>query len=51
MITTKELQYVDDWAKKIPMPGIEYSTKVMQELEMCYKLYNDIYKDKEYYFI
>lgn len=48
MITTKELQYVGDWAKKIPMPGIEYSTNVMREIEYCYNLFNDIYKNKEY---
>ena len=48
MITTKELQYVDLWASKIPMPGEEYSKQVIKELEECCKTYNEKYKNKEY---
>ena len=33
MITTKELQYVEAWATKIPMPGIEYSISVLKEMK------------------
>lgn len=51
MITTKELQYVELWANKIPMPGVEYSLEIMKEIEACYKLYNNYYKDKEYNFL
>lgn len=51
MITTKELQYVELWANKIPMPGIEYSMQIMNELEDCYNIYNSTYKDKAYNFI
>ena len=51
MITTKELQYVDHWANRIPMPGKEYSIQIMNEIEECYNLYNSTYKDKEYDFI
>ena len=51
MITSKELQYVEHWASKIPMPGVDYSTKVLNELKECYDIYNEIYKDKEYNFI
>lgn len=51
MITTKELQYVDSWASKTPMPGIEYSTKVMEEIKECYELFDKLYKNKEYNFI
>ena len=51
MITTKELQYVDSWASKIPMPGIEYSLKVMQEIKECYELFERLYRNKEYSFI
>lgn len=51
MITAKELQYVDLWASKIPMPGIEYSSNVMKEIEECYHIYKKIYLDKEYDFI
>ena len=39
IITAKELQYVDLWASKIPMPGIEYSSNVMKEIEECYHIY------------
>ena len=48
MITSKELRYVNLWANKVPMPGIDYSIKVLKEIEMCYKLYNDKCRDKEY---
>lgn len=47
MITLKELQYVDAWASKTPMPGIEYSREVMKEIENCYNIYNSLYKDKD----
>ena len=48
MISTKELRYVDQWANRIPMPGIEYSLNVLKEIKKCYDLYNEKYKDKEY---
>lgn len=48
MITSKELQYVDSWANKTPMPGIEYSKKILEEMKKCYETYNEKYKDKEY---
>lgn len=48
MITLKELQYVDAWATKIPMPGYEYGKSVMEQMEECYKAYNRLYKQKEY---
>ena len=51
MITAKELQYVDFWASKIPMPGLEYSSKVMDEIEECYNIFNQLYRNKEYDFI
>lgn len=51
MITSKELRYVNLWANKVPMPGIEYSIKVLREIESCYKLYNEKCMDKEYSFI
>lgn len=50
-ITSKELEYVNNTINKIPMPGEEYSLKVMKEIEDCYKLYSKIYKNKEYNFI
>lgn len=51
MISKKELQYVDDWARKIPMPGYEYSIAVLKELKDSFELFNKVYKDKEYSFI
>lgn len=48
MITSKELRYVSLWSSKVPMPGIEYSIKVLKEIESCYKLYNEKCMDKEY---
>lgn len=48
MITSKELRYVNLWANKVPMPGVEYSIRVLKEIEACYKLYNDKCRDKEY---
>jgi len=48
MITSKELKYVNVWANKIPMPGIEYSKQVLEEIKKCYELYKEKYKDKQY---
>ena len=48
MITTKELQYVDVWANRIPMPGEEYSTQVINEMKECYETYKQKYRNKEY---
>ena len=46
MITTKELQFVNTWANRIPMPGIEYSTKVLEEMKECYETYKKNTKTK-----
>ena len=51
MITSKELKYVDSWAREIPMPGYDYSMDVLNQIEECYNIYNQKYKDKEYSFI
>lgn len=48
MLTIKELQYVDLWANKIPMPGEEYSLNILKEMKKCYELYNQRYKDKSF---
>ena len=48
MITAKELQYVDLWPTKIPMPGEEYSNQVIEELKECYERYKQKYQNKEY---
>ena len=48
MLTKKELKYVDSWANKIPMPGYEYSLKILNRMEECYKLHKEMYQNKEY---
>ena len=48
MITSKELGYVDTWASKTPMPGIEYSKKVINDMKECYEIFKEKYQNKEY---
>lgn len=48
MITSKELSYVDLWANRIPMPGIDYSKKVVEQMKSCIDIYNKKYLNKEY---
>lgn len=48
MITSKELQYVDAWASKVPMPGYDYSIKVLNDLKDCFNKFNEKYRNKEY---
>lgn len=48
MISLKELQYVSSWANRIPMPGIEYSIEILDEIEKCYNLYKEKYLEKNY---
>ena len=51
MISKKELQYVDAWANKTPMPGVDYSLNVLKEIKKCYELFKEKYSGKEYSFI
>ena len=48
MVSSRELRYVNSWASKIPMPGVEYSSEVMNSIRECYEIYNKKYKDKQY---
>lgn len=48
MITSKELNYVELWPSRIPMPGEEYSRQVIEQMKKCYEIYKQKYKDKEY---
>lgn len=48
MISKRELKYVDEWARMVPMPGYNYSIEILKEIKEAYELYNKIYKDKEY---
>lgn len=45
MITRKELNYVNDWAKKVPFPGISYCEQTMEKLKRSFKLYQSEYLD------
>ena len=51
MITHKEMQYIEVWANKIPMPGLEYSKTVMDDMKKCYEKYKEKYMNKDYTFI
>ena len=46
-ITNKELQFIDLWASKIPMPGEEYCLSVMEDIKECYETYKEKYQNKE----
>lgn len=48
MITQRELQYVNSWARKAPYPGIDYAEKTAEKLVIAYKDFNKFYKDKQY---
>ena len=49
MISSMELRYVNSWASKIPMPGYDYSKMVIDNIKRWYEMYENRYKDKEYY--
>ena len=51
MITSKELQYVTNNADNIPMPGEDYSLRVLENVKKCYETFNEIYNNKEFNFI
>lgn len=48
MITLRELEYVNGWARKVPYPGIEYAEKTAEKLVNAYEDFNVLYKDKKY---
>lgn len=48
IITSRELDYVTQFANKIPMPGEEYSMQVITQMKECYKIYKQKYLNKEY---
>ena len=35
----EDTRYIDSWAKKVPYPGIEYCSTVLDKLEECYNLF------------
>ena len=50
MISRKELEYVNSYAKNAPFPGVNYATSVMDELIKAYELYKQVYMDKDFSF-
>lgn len=48
MITNKELQYVELWANRIPMPGVDYSIEVLKSIKKCMETWKEKYYDKDY---
>lgn len=51
MISMKELEYVDQYARNVPFPGKEYAREAMSMLLNAYKTYNENYRNKSYSFI
>ena len=48
MITRKELGFVNIWANKVPYPGMDYCTEVVEKLKASFKLYQEEYANKRY---
>ena len=48
MITRKELDYVNVWARKVPFPGQEYCHEAAQKLKESFELYNSRHSNKRY---
>lgn len=51
MISNKEMEYVNTYARYAPFPGGNYASSVIDELIKAYNLFNEIYLDKEFNFI
>ena len=50
MISRKELDYVNTYARFAPFPGVNYASQVMDELIKAYNLFNEVYLNKEFNF-
>lgn len=48
MISNKELQFINTWAKKTPYPGREYSEETCEILKEAFQTYKKDYENKEY---
>lgn len=48
MITLRELDYVNVWARKVPYPGIGYAERAAEKLVEAFESYNEFYKGKRY---
>lgn len=48
MISLKELQYVESWAKKAPFPGNVYALETLETMKEMFDKYNSSYNGKNY---
>lgn len=48
MISNKELQYVGDYARKVPYPGDEYARETMEKLSKSLDIFKQKYDGKKY---
>ena len=48
MITKKELGFINQWANKVPYPGIDYCEETVNKLSKCLTLYKDNYMNNKY---
>ena len=48
MISLKELQYVDVWARKAPYPGSIYAFETLEKMKELFDKYNKNYREKNY---
>lgn len=48
MISLKELNYVDSWARKAPYPGRKYATETLENMKILLEKFNKVYKNKDY---
>lgn len=48
MISLKELQYVDSWARKTPYPGEKYAKETLETMKELFERYNKYYREKNY---
>lgn len=51
MISKRELQFVNQYAKAVPFPGCNYAISCIEELIKAYEIYLKQYKNKGYSFI
>jgi len=51
MISKRELQFVNQYAKNVPFPGSNYALSCIEELIKAYEIYLKQYKNKGYSFI
>ena len=48
MITRQELDYIDYWASKTPYPGTNYALEALYKTKECLRIFNELFKDKNY---